>query len=207
MPTYGYIRTSRDQEPGHPGSDPHVQRRQLVEVGVGPARIYADLAASGAGTTTAATSGTSWTSISPRATCWWLLPSTDWGGATSRPCGRSTTCSAAASGCGPWPTTRPSGRSTWTPIPTRPRPSWATSLPAWRPTWPARSGRTSAAGPGPALDSARARGVELGRPRRLTNEQLIAIRQDMEEGMPVAAVARKYGVARSTLRSTLSRTE
>ena len=44
--------------------------------------------------------------------------------------------------------TRSSGRSTWTRIPTRPRPSWATSSPAWRPTWPARSGRTSAAGPG-----------------------------------------------------------
>ena len=48
MTTYGYIRTSRDQEPGHPGSDPHVQRRQLVEAGVDPARIYADVAASGA---------------------------------------------------------------------------------------------------------------------------------------------------------------
>ena len=48
MPTYGYIRTSRDQEPGHPGSDTQVQRRQLVEAGVDPARIYADVAASGA---------------------------------------------------------------------------------------------------------------------------------------------------------------
>ena len=48
MATCGYIRTSRDQEPGHPGSDPHVQRRQLVEAGVDPARIHADVAASGA---------------------------------------------------------------------------------------------------------------------------------------------------------------
>ena len=48
MPTYGYIRTSRDQEPGHPGSDPHVQRRQFLEAGVDAARIYADVAASGA---------------------------------------------------------------------------------------------------------------------------------------------------------------
>ena len=38
------------------------------------------------------------------------------------------------------------------------------------------------------LDAARAKGVELGRPRRLTGEQLVAIRQDMEEGMAVAAV-------------------
>ena len=48
MTTYGYIRTSRDQEPGHPGSDPHVQRRQLVGAGVEPAQVYADVAASGA---------------------------------------------------------------------------------------------------------------------------------------------------------------
>ncbi len=48
MTVYGYIRTSRDQEPGHPGSDPHVQRGQLVEAGVDAAHIYADVAASGA---------------------------------------------------------------------------------------------------------------------------------------------------------------
>ena len=48
MTTYGYIRTSLNQEPGHPGSAPHVQRRQLVEAGVEPARIYADVATSGA---------------------------------------------------------------------------------------------------------------------------------------------------------------
>ena len=47
MHTYGYIRTSRDQEPGHSGSAPHVQRRQLVEAGVDHARIYADVATSG----------------------------------------------------------------------------------------------------------------------------------------------------------------
>ena len=48
MTTYGYIRTSRDQESGHPGSDPYVQRRQFVEVGLDRMHIYADVAASGA---------------------------------------------------------------------------------------------------------------------------------------------------------------
>lgn len=56
------------------------------------------------------------------------------------------------------------------------------------------------------FDAAKAKGVELGRPRRLTGEQVVAIRQDVEEGMSVAAVARKCGVLRSTLRSTLGRT-
>ena len=45
------------------------------------------------------------------------------------------------------------------------------------------------------LDAARAKGKELGRPRRLTDE------------MPVAAAARKYGVPRSTLRDALNREE
>ena len=48
MTTYSYIRTSRDQEIGHTGSAPDVQRRQLVEAGVDAAHIYADVAASGA---------------------------------------------------------------------------------------------------------------------------------------------------------------
>ena len=47
MPAYGYIRTSRDQDPGHPGSAPEVQRRQLADAGVEPGRIYADVAVSG----------------------------------------------------------------------------------------------------------------------------------------------------------------
>ena len=48
MATYGYIRTSRDQAPRHPGSDPEVQRRQLADAGVDPGRIYAYVAVSGA---------------------------------------------------------------------------------------------------------------------------------------------------------------
>ncbi len=48
MPTFGYIRTSRDQDPGHPGSDPEIQRRQLADAGVEPEQIYANVAVSGA---------------------------------------------------------------------------------------------------------------------------------------------------------------
>ena len=55
------------------------------------------------------------------------------------------------------------------------------------------------------LDAARAKGKELGRPRRLTGAQLTAISQDLADGMPMAAVVRKYGVPRSTLRGALDR--
>ena len=66
MAIYGYIMTSWDQEAGHTGSAPEVQRRQLVDVGVEPGRIYADVEVSGA------KSGIYWTSNSPKATsCWW----------------------------------------------------------------------------------------------------------------------------------------
>ena len=47
MTIYGYIRTSPDPEPGHPGSAPQVQPRQLVDAGVDAAHIYADVAAPG----------------------------------------------------------------------------------------------------------------------------------------------------------------
>ena len=55
------------------------------------------------------------------------------------------------------------------------------------------------------LDAARAKGKQLGRPRRLTEDQLIAVRQDLAEKMPMATVARKYGVPRSTLIGALER--
>ena len=55
------------------------------------------------------------------------------------------------------------------------------------------------------LDVVRAKGKELGRPRRLTDEQLTAIRQVLADEMPVAAVARKYGVPKSRLRGALYR--
>ncbi len=46
MTTYGYVRTSRDQESGHPGSAPQVQRRQLFDASVDDAHIYDDVTVS-----------------------------------------------------------------------------------------------------------------------------------------------------------------
>ena len=48
MGIYGSIRTSRDQETGHSAAPPEVQRRPVIDAGVEPRRIYADIAVSGA---------------------------------------------------------------------------------------------------------------------------------------------------------------
>ena len=47
MVMYGYIRTSRDQEPDRPGMNPETQRRDLLEVGVPERNIHADIDVSG----------------------------------------------------------------------------------------------------------------------------------------------------------------
>ena len=48
MPTlYGYIRTSRRQVDGEPGSDPETQRLQMEAAGVDPANVFRDVGVSG----------------------------------------------------------------------------------------------------------------------------------------------------------------
>ena len=48
MATYGYIRTSKDQEADRPGMNPETQRLHLVEACVPEGTIHADLDTSGA---------------------------------------------------------------------------------------------------------------------------------------------------------------
>ena len=57
------------------------------------------------------------------------------------------------------------------------------------------------------LETARAKGKQLGRPRRVTDEQLEAMRQDKAMNMTIMAIARKYGIPESTVRSYLSDTQ
>ena len=54
------------------------------------------------------------------------------------------------------------------------------------------------------LARARAEGKRLDRPLSLDEEQMTAIRQDITENMTVAAISKKYGIPRTTLR-TISR--
>ncbi len=55
------------------------------------------------------------------------------------------------------------------------------------------------------LDRARAEGKRLGRPPRLDDEQMSAIHQDLAAKMTMAAIGRKYGIPRTTLRDNLAR--
>ena len=198
MATYGYIRTSRGQEPGHPGSDPEVQRRQLTDAGVEHGRVYADVAVSGA---KAGNSRAQWHLLDQ------LLAQGD------------VLVVAAVDRLG-----RRYLETMWAIYDLQRRGVRLRSLAGNEEEWT----RFLDAGPdspeafmGNILASlaayvasqerqcisrrTRAKGKELGRPRRLTDGQLAAIRQDLADEMPVAAVAKRYGVPRSTLRGALDR--
>ena len=208
MTTYGNIRTSRGQGPGHPGSTPHVQRRQLVEAGVDAAHIYADVAESGAKDY----NGRDQWHILDRQLAQGdvlVVGAIDRLGAALprdhvgdlRPTARGVRLRSLADNEVQWTKyldADPDSPEAFMGNVLASMAAYvASSQERQNISWRTRAG----------LDAARAKGVELGRPRRLTGEQLIAIRQDVEEGMSVAAVARKYGVPRSTLRTTLGRTE
>ena len=46
----------------------------------------------------------------------------------------------------------------------------------------------------------------MGRPLTLADDQMTAIQQDLAEQMSVAAISRKYGIPRTTVRDNLERT-
>ena len=205
MPTFGYIRTSRDQEPGHPGSDPEVQRRQLVDTGVEPGRIYADVAVSGA---TSGSSRAQWHLLDQQFAQGDVLVvaavdrlgrrylETMW--AIYDLQRRGVRLRSLASNEGEWTKFLDADPDS----PEAFMGNILASLAAYVASQERQSiSRRTRAG----LDVVRAKGKELGRPRRLTDEQLTAIRQVLADEMPVAAVARKYGVPKSTLRGALYR--
>ena len=208
MATYGYIRTcSRGQEPGHPGSAPEVQRRQLTDAGVEPGRIYADVAVSGA---TSGSSRGQWHFLDKCLTQGDVLVvaavdrlgrrylETMW--AIYDLQRRGVRLRSLANNEGEWTKFLDADPDS----PEAFMGNILASMAAYVASQERQSiSRRTRAG----LDAARAKEKELGRPRRLTDEQLTAIRQDLADEMPVAAAARKYGVPRSTLRGALNREE
>ena len=205
MTTYGYIRTSRDQEPGHPGSDPEVQRRQLADAGVEPGRIFPDVAVSGA---TPGNSRAQWHLLNQLLTQGDVLVvaavdrlgrrylETMW--AIYDLQRRGVRLRSLAGNEGEW--TRFLDAD-----PDSPEAFMGNILASMAAYVASQERQNISRRTRAGLDAARAKGKELGRPRRLTDEQLTAIRQDLADEMAVAAVARKYGVARSTLRGALDR--
>ena len=207
MATYGYIRTSRDQDPGHPGSDPEVQRRQLADAGVETGRIYADVAVSGA---TPGSSRAQWQLLDQLLAQGDVLVvaavdrlgrrylETMW--AIYDLQRRGVRLRSLADNEGEWTRFLDADPDS----PEAFMGNILASMAAYVASQERQSiSRRTRAG----LDAARAKGKELGRPRRLTGEQLTAIHQDLADEMPVAAVARKYGVPRSTLRGALDRAD
>ena len=207
MTTYGYIRTSRDQEPGHPGSDPHVQRRQLVEAGVDPARIYADVAASGA---TSGSSRFQWQILDQLLAHGDVLVvaavdrrgrrylETMWAIYDLRR--RGVRLRSLASNEGEW--TRFLDAD-----PNLPEAFMGNILASMAAYVASQERQSISRRPRAGLGAAKANVKELGRPRRLTDGQLTAISQVLADEMLVATVARKYGVLMPTLREALDRAD
>ena len=207
MTTYGYIRTSRDQEPGHPGSDPEVQRRQLADAGVEPGRIYADVSVSGA---TPGSSRGQWQLLDRQLAQGDVLVvaavdrlgrrylETMW--AIYDLQRRGVRLRSLAGNEGEW--TRFLDAD-----PDSPEAFMGNILASMAAYVASQERQNISRRTRAGLDAARAKGKELGRPRRLTGELLTAIRQDLADEMPVAAVARKYGVPSSTLRGALDRAD
>ena len=205
MATYGYIRTSQD--PGHPGSDSEVQRRQLADAEVELGRIYADVAVSGA---TPGSSRAQWHLLNQQLAQGDVLVvaavdrlgrrylETMW--AIYDLHRRGVRLRSLAGNEGEWTKFLDADPDS----PDAFMGNILASMAAYVVSQERQSiSRRTRAG----LDTARAKGKELGRPRRLTNEQLTAIGQVLADEMPVAAVARKYGVPRSTLLGALDRAE
>ena len=204
MPTYGYIRTSRDQEPGHSGSDPHVQRRQLASAGVDHARIYADVATSGAKDYN---SRDQWHILDQQLAhgdvlvvaaidrlgrryleTMWAIYDLQRRGIRLRSLADSEVQWTKYLDAGPDSPAAFMG-------------DILASMAAYVASQERQNIRRRIRAD---FDADRARGKELGRPRRLNTERLTAIRQILADEMPVAAIASKYGVPRSTLRGRSS---
>ena len=200
MTIYGYVRTSKAQEPGHAGSDPEVQRRQLLDSGVEPRHIFSDVGISGAN------------GISTR-NQWHAL---------DQKLGQGDVLMVAA-------IDRISRRyldTMWSVYDLQRRGIRIRSLAENEGQWTAYldadpdsaeafighllasmaayvasqerqaiSRRTRA-----GLEKARANGKQLGRPKRLTDEQLATMRQDHTEGKSLMAISRDYGIPEPTVR-------
>ena len=205
MAMYGYIRTSRDQEADRPGMNPETQRRGLIEAGVLDRNIHADIDVSGvAGVATR----NGWRSVDARLQHGDVLVvaldrigrrSLDVMGKIYDLVNRGVRLRSLAD------------NEAWAKgLDADPESmEWMTAmLIAQVCSFSAQLERQAIARRTRAgLARARAEGKRLGRPLSLDEEPITASRQDLAEDMTVAAISKKYGIPRTTLRDNIERAE
>ena len=203
MAMYGYIRTSRDQEADRPGMNPDTQRRGLLEAGVLDRNIHADIDVSGvAGVATR----NAWRSEDTKLDHGDVLVvaldrigrrSLDVMGKIYYLVNRGVRLRSLAD------------NEVWAKgLDADPESmEWMTAmLIAQVCSFSAQLERQAIARRTRAgLARARAEGKRLGRPLSLDEEQITAIRQDLADNMTVAAIGKKYGIPRTTLRDNIER--
>ncbi len=204
METYGYIRTSRDQEPDRLGMNPETQRRDLIEAGVPECNIHADIDVSGvAGVATR----NGWRSVDGRLNHGDILVvaaldrigrrSLDVMGKIYDLVNRGVRLRSLA-GIEAWAKgldANPESMERMTAMLIAQVCSFSAQLERQAIARRTRAGL------------ARAEGKRLGRPLSLDEEQMTAINQDLAENMTVVAISRKYGIPRTTLRDNLEMAE
>lgn len=204
MTAYGYIRTSKDQEKDRPGINPETQRRGLIKAGVPERNIHTDIDVSGsAGVATR----NGWRTLDSKLKHGDTLVlaaldrvgrrAVDVMGKIYELVNRSVRLRSLADNEG-WAKgldADPESMEWMTAVLIAQVCAFSVQLERQSIVRRTRAG----------LERARAEGRRLGRRPRIDDEQMTAIHQDLAEKMTLAAIGRKYGIPRTTLRDNLER--
>ena len=204
MAMYGYIRTSRDREPDRPGMNPETQRRDLLGAGVPERNIHADIDVSGLADVT---TRNAWRSVDARLEHGDVLVVAELDRIGRRsPNVMDKIYDLVSRGM---PLRSLADNESWAKgLDAAPESmEWMTAILIVQVcSFSAQlEGQAIARRTRAGLARARAEGKRLGRPLSLDEEQMTAICQDLADNMTVAAIGKKYGIPRTTLRDNLER--
>ena len=206
MTTYGYIRNSRSLESGHARSDPEAQCQQLLRAGVDPLHIYSDVSSF---RTKGALSRNQWRALNQSLALGDVLVVVAIDRISRRYLDtmwviydlhrRGVRLRSLADNEGEWTAYLDVDRGST-------EASVGNILASMAGYVASQEGRAISARTKAGLDKARAEGKRLGRPSRITGDQLTEIRRELADNLSMSAISRKYGIPRSTLRDALERT-